>query len=128
MLSLAAASRAWHHRPAGMPFEPMLAMNGVSRPITGEWVLEPKFDGWRAPAGPVEATRHELALEHLEDLRHIDEQMRASKRRLTDVVRASRTTVAASGCSIVGRTMSSGRPKGRDGETNGVCGLCICRC
>jgi len=30
-----------------MPFEPMLAMNGVSRPITGEWVLEPKFDGWR---------------------------------------------------------------------------------
>ena len=31
------------------------------------------------PAGPVEATRHELALEHLEDLRRIDEQMRASQ-------------------------------------------------
>jgi bifunctional non-homologous end joining protein LigD len=31
-----------------MPFEPMLATNRVSRPLTGEWVLEPKFDGWRA--------------------------------------------------------------------------------
>jgi Transposase IS116/IS110/IS902 family./Transposase. len=42
---------------------------------------------------PVEATRHELALEHLEDLRRIDSQMHASKRRLADAVRASRTTV-----------------------------------
>jgi transposase len=46
-----------------------------------------------SPADPVEATRHELALEHLADLRRIDEQMRASKRRLADAVRASRTTV-----------------------------------
>ena len=45
------------------------------------------------PACPVEATRHELALEHLEDLRRIDSQMRASKRRLSDAVRASRSTV-----------------------------------
>jgi transposase len=45
------------------------------------------------PTDPVEATRHELALEHLEDLRRIDEQMRASKRRLADAVRAARTTV-----------------------------------
>jgi bifunctional non-homologous end joining protein LigD len=30
-----------------MPFEPMLATNRISRPLTGEWVLEPKFDGWR---------------------------------------------------------------------------------
>ena len=41
----------------------------------------------------MEATRHELALEHLEDLRRIDEQMRASKRRLADAVEASGTTV-----------------------------------
>ena len=34
------------------------------------------------PASPVEATRHALALEHLEDLRRLDEQMRASKRRI----------------------------------------------
>jgi len=31
-----------------MPFEPMLATNRISRPLEGEWVLEPKFDGWRA--------------------------------------------------------------------------------
>jgi ATP-dependent DNA ligase len=31
-----------------MPFAPMLAMNHVSLPLAGEWVLEPKFDGWRA--------------------------------------------------------------------------------
>ena len=31
-----------------MPFEPMLATSRVSRPLAGEWVLEPKFDGWRA--------------------------------------------------------------------------------
>jgi transposase len=36
------------------------------------------------PTDPVEATRHELALGHLEDLRRIDEQMRASKRRVAD--------------------------------------------
>ena len=41
------------------------------------------------PASPVEATRHALALEHLEDLRRIDEQMRASKRRISDAVEAS---------------------------------------
>ena len=45
------------------------------------------------PTDPVEATRHELAVEHLEDLRRIDEQMRASKRRLADALRAARTTV-----------------------------------
>jgi hypothetical protein len=31
-----------------MPFEPMLATNRVSRTLAGKWVLEPKFDGWRA--------------------------------------------------------------------------------
>lgn len=45
------------------------------------------------PAGPVEATRHELALEHLDDLRRIEAQMRASKKRLAEAVQASGTTV-----------------------------------
>jgi ATP-dependent DNA ligase len=31
-----------------MPFEPTLASNRVTRPLAGDWVLEPKFDGWRA--------------------------------------------------------------------------------
>jgi transposase len=45
------------------------------------------------PADPVAQVRHELASEHLNDLRHLDAQMRASKRRLEDAVRASGTTV-----------------------------------
>ena len=49
------------------------------------------------PAGPVEATRHALALEHLEDLRRIDGQMRASKQRISDAVKASGTTTTETG-------------------------------
>jgi len=30
-----------------MPFEPMLASTNARRPLAGEWVLEPTFDGWR---------------------------------------------------------------------------------
>jgi transposase len=46
-----------------------------------------------APTNPVARIRHDLACEHLEDLRHLDAQMRASKRRLEAAVRASNTTV-----------------------------------
>jgi transposase len=46
-----------------------------------------------APADPVAQIRHDLACEHLDDLRHLDTQMRASKRRLEAAVRASGTTV-----------------------------------
>jgi transposase len=45
------------------------------------------------PDDPVEATRHALAVEHLEDLCRIEEQMRTSKQRLTEAIHASRTTV-----------------------------------
>jgi transposase len=74
-----------------------------------------------SPAGPVEATRHELALEHLEDLRRIDTQMRASKRRLGDAVRAAGTTVTdvfgfgPVGAAIaIGQTRDVTRFAGRD--------------
>lgn len=30
-----------------MPFQPMLAATRAPLPLPGEWVLEPKFDGWR---------------------------------------------------------------------------------
>src|SRR3954466_11740063 len=30
-----------------MPFRPMLAATRAPLPLRGEWVLEPKFDGWR---------------------------------------------------------------------------------
>ena len=39
------------------------------------------------PADPVAQIRHDLASEHLDDLRHLDTQMRASKRRLEAAVR-----------------------------------------
>lgn len=45
------------------------------------------------PTTAVEAARHALAVEHLEDLRRLDEQMRASKKRIADAVRASGTTL-----------------------------------
>jgi transposase len=45
------------------------------------------------PTDPVAQIRHDLASEHLGDLRHVDTQMRASRRRLEAAVRASGTTV-----------------------------------
>jgi len=51
---LARAVRAWqaeagrcHHGVVGMPFRPMLAATRAPLPLRGEWVIEPKFDGWR---------------------------------------------------------------------------------
>jgi transposase len=73
------------------------------------------------PTGPVEATRHELALEHLEDLRRVEEQIRVSKRRLTEAVQASGTTVTEVfgfgpvGTAIaIGHTRNIGRFPSRD--------------
>ena len=45
------------------------------------------------PVSPVERARHGLALEHLEDLRRFDEQMRASKTRIAAAVTESGTTL-----------------------------------
>ena len=45
------------------------------------------------PAGPVERARHALALEHLEDLRRLDEQMKASKQRIIAAVDAAGTSL-----------------------------------
>jgi transposase len=68
-----------------------LVPGGISKEITANRAAA--LLATVTPMNPVEATRHDLALEHLEDLRRLDEQMRASKRRLADAVRASRTTV-----------------------------------
>ena len=45
------------------------------------------------PATPVERARHALALEHLEDLRRLDEQMKASKQRIIAAVDAAGTSL-----------------------------------
>lgn len=45
------------------------------------------------PANPVETTRLELALEHLDDLRRVDTQTRELHKRMDAAVKASQTTV-----------------------------------
>ena len=68
-----------------------LVPGGISKEITVN-AAQQLLDGV-APADPVAQIRHDLACEHLNDLRHLDTQMRASKRRLEAAVRASNTTV-----------------------------------
>jgi transposase len=45
------------------------------------------------PASPVEVARHALALEHLDDLRRLDDQMRVSKKRIAAAIVASATSL-----------------------------------
>jgi transposase len=68
-----------------------LVPGGISKEITVNASQE-LLDGI-TPTDPVAQIRHDLACEHLEDLRHLDTQMRASKQRLEAAVRASGTTV-----------------------------------
>jgi transposase len=68
-----------------------LVAGGISKEITVNAAQE-LLDRVE-PADPVAQIRHDLACEHLDDLRHLDTQMRASKRRLEAAVRASGTTV-----------------------------------
>jgi transposase len=68
-----------------------LVPGGISKEITVNAVQQ--LLERITPADPVAQIRHDLACEHLDDLRHLDTQMRASKRRLEAAVRASGTTV-----------------------------------
>jgi transposase len=45
------------------------------------------------PQTPVEQIRHQLACDHVDDVRHLDAQMRVSKQRIADAVAASGTTL-----------------------------------
>jgi transposase len=69
-----------------------LVPGGIAKEITVNRAA--RLIGSVTPGGPVEATRLELALEHLEDLRRIEAQMCASKRRLAAAVQSSATTVS----------------------------------
>lgn len=51
------------------------------------------FLGSVSPATPIEVARHAVALEHLEDLRRLDGQMRESRRRITAAVEAAKTSL-----------------------------------
>jgi transposase len=68
-----------------------LAAGGISKEITAN-----KAEGLLAeldPQTPVERVRYELACDHVEDLRHLDAQMRASKARVAKAVTASGTAL-----------------------------------
>lgn len=45
------------------------------------------------PGGPVEVTRHTVAVEHLEDLRHLDTQMGDAKKRIADAITTAQTSL-----------------------------------
>ena len=70
---------------------------------------------------PAAVVRRELAYEHLDDLRHVDRQLRASKRRLEAAVAASGTTVTelfgvgpVVAALVIGHTRDIARFKNRD--------------
>jgi transposase len=46
------------------------------------------------PANPVEATRHALALDHLDDVRRLDDKLHALHRQIAEAVKASATSVS----------------------------------
>ena len=74
----------WHYPDVRMPFQPMLASNVAPRHLCGEWVLEPKFDGWRTIIAVDESVRvwtrrgHELT-ERLAELAPLVEVLGGSR-------------------------------------------------
>lgn len=84
--------------PGGIANE--ISVSGVERLLAGV-----------TPTGPVEAARLDLVHEHLEDLRRLDTQMKASKRRIRQAVAASGTTLTelfgvgpVVACMVIGHT------------------------
>lgn len=68
-----------------------LVAGGIPNEINAS-SAERLLDGAR-PTSPIEAARHALALEHLDDLRRLDAQMKESKRRIADAVAAAKTSL-----------------------------------
>ena len=68
-----------------------LAAGGISKEITPNKAQ--RLLDTLTPATPVERTRRQLACDHVEDLRHLDVQLRASRRRVEEAVAASGTSL-----------------------------------
>jgi transposase len=73
------------------------------------------------PTSPVEQTRHDLAVELLDDVRRLDTQLKASHQRIRDAVRASDSSVTELfgvgpiiACSLIGYTGDVRRFANRD--------------
>jgi transposase len=68
-----------------------LVPGGISNEINA--ASAERLLGSVCPASPVEVARHALALEHLDDLRRFDNQMRVSKKRIAEAIAASGTSL-----------------------------------
>jgi transposase len=68
-----------------------LVPSGITKEINAS-AAQAVLDGLR-PASAAAAARHAMALELLDDLRRLDEQMAASKRRIADAVAVSKTSL-----------------------------------
>ncbi len=73
------------------------------------------------PATPIEHMRHQLALELVDDVARLDEQIKESHRRIRTAVRASKTSLTdlfgvgpVLACSLIGYTGDVGRFANRD--------------
>ena len=73
------------------------------------------------PATPIEYMRHQLALELVDDVARLDEQIKESHRRIRTAVRASKTTLTdlfgvgpVLACSVIGYSGDVGRFANRD--------------
>ena len=73
------------------------------------------------PATPIEHMRHQLALELVDDVARLDEQIKESHRRIRTAVRASKTTLTdlfgvgpVLACSVIGYSGDVGRFANRD--------------
>ena len=68
-----------------------LVPGGISNEINA--ASAERLLGSVCPASPVEVARHALALQHLDDLRRFDNQMRVSKKRIAEAITASGTSL-----------------------------------
>jgi len=68
-----------------------LAAGGISKEITPNKAQ--RLLDTLCPQTPVERTRHQLAADHITDLRHLDTQLRESRRRVEAAVAASGTSL-----------------------------------
>ena len=96
-----------------------LAPGGIAKELNASDAQA--FLGRLSPATSVERTRHELALELLEDLRRLDLQLKESHRRIRQAIRASGTSLTEVfgigpivACMAIGYTGDVGRFANRD--------------
>jgi transposase len=86
-----------------------LVPGGISKELNASDAIE--LLAGVQPASPVEQTRHDLAVELLDDVRRLDAQLNASHKRIYDAVRASDTSLTdlfgvgpIIACSLIGYT------------------------